>query len=309
MRSQVLKSHAFSLRRRGKSTKGERKLHHPHEEQISSKQLLWPQPAPGPCRTGPQRTASARRPPRRSPELQLVQALQQAAGAVGHGGGAAEAPLVGFRVDLRLSHLNLRGGAAKRSPASPAAASGESRGRRRRRHRAGRPPPSDARGGRPGRMRRHRRRRRGPETHTRPPPQPQTRGGAGRSRAARPPPPATPSSPREPHARRGRRRARPGSHRMTRTSRGLLHVRIAPPEGGHTRDTVQRGPGTPPTHVQARPSTPPPAPVPRMIDRLHRPPHDRAPWSRGSQQLRLPLVPVQNCLLPGAGALCLDAQP
>lgn len=159
MRSQVLKSHAFSLRRRGKSTKGESKLHHPHEEQISSKQLLWPQPAPGPCRTGPPRTASARRPPRRSPELQLVQALQQAAGAVGHGGGAAEAPLVGFRVDLRLSHLNLRGGAAKRSPASPAAASGESRGRRRRRHRAGRPPPSDARGGRPGRMRRHRRRR------------------------------------------------------------------------------------------------------------------------------------------------------
>lgn len=110
-------------------------------------------------RAGPARRA---RPPpaNRSPELQLVQALQQAAGAVGHGGGAAEAPFVGFRVDLRLSHLSLLGGAAKRSPASPAAASGESGGCRRRRHRAGRPPPSDARGGRPGRTRRHRRRRR-----------------------------------------------------------------------------------------------------------------------------------------------------
>lgn len=53
--------------------------------------------------------ARPRRPP--SPELQLVQALQQAAGAVGHGRGAAEAALVGLGADLRLGH-ELRGSAA-----------------------------------------------------------------------------------------------------------------------------------------------------------------------------------------------------
>lgn len=96
--------------------------------------------------TRPTGHGTRRAPPAgRSPELQLVETLQQAAGAVGHGGGAAEAPLVGFGADLSLSHPSLRGGAAERSPGSPAAASGAFPGRRRRRHRAGRPPSSDAR--------------------------------------------------------------------------------------------------------------------------------------------------------------------
>lgn len=48
--------------------------------------------------------------PARAPELQLVQALQQAAGAVGHGRGAAEAALVGLSADPRLSHRRPAGG-------------------------------------------------------------------------------------------------------------------------------------------------------------------------------------------------------
>lgn len=54
---------------------------------------------------GPGSDRARIRPPPRTPELQLVQALQQAAGAVGHGRGAAEAALVGLGADPRLSHL------------------------------------------------------------------------------------------------------------------------------------------------------------------------------------------------------------
>lgn len=88
-----------------------------------------------------------------SPELQLVQALQQAAGAIGHGRGATEATLVGLGADLRLGH-ELRGSAAS------AGSSG-----------AGRTSPSP----------------RAPLTRTAPPPRPrgQTRAGAGAAAGTR----------------------------------------------------------------------------------------------------------------------------
>lgn len=65
------------------------------------------------------RSSVPARPPPRAPELQLVQALEQAAGAIGHGRGAAEAALVGLGADPRLSHLRRAGG--PRSPPSPRA--------------------------------------------------------------------------------------------------------------------------------------------------------------------------------------------
>lgn len=88
-----------------------------------------------------------------SPELQLVQALQQAAGAIGHGRGATETTLVGLGADLRLGH-ELRGSAAS------AGSSG-----------AGRTSPSP----------------RAPLTRTAPPPRPPrpNKGRRGRSRPAR----------------------------------------------------------------------------------------------------------------------------
>lgn len=105
----------------------------------------WSPPeAPPPAR-------SPARPP--SPELQLVQALQQATGAVCHGRGATEATLVGLGADLRLGH-ELRGSGAS------AGSSG-----------AGRTSPSP----------------RAPLTRTAPPPRPrgQTRAGAGAAASTR----------------------------------------------------------------------------------------------------------------------------
>lgn len=97
--------------------------------------------------------ARPRRPP--SPELQLVQALQQAAGAVGHGRGAAEAALVGLGADLRLGH-ELRGSAAS---AGSSGAGRTSPSPRAPLTRTAPPPPrprGQTRAGAGGRSRRHR---------------------------------------------------------------------------------------------------------------------------------------------------------